>query len=245
LLGPQIDIHCGGEDNIFPHHEAEIAQTECVTGLTFVRLWMHCRHLMVEGRKMAKSEGNFFTLRNLVEKGWSGREVRYALISVRYREPLNFTFEGLASARSALLRLDEWSRRLDAAAAGYTGNSESLPDDFDLAGFGNALDDDLNISAALAALFDIVRESNRLLDTASLTAGQAFALARWRDGVQTVLALDPGTAEVPAQVAALVEARAAARASKDWAASDRMRDQIASQGWIIKDTKEGQKLTPR
>jgi len=245
LLGPQIDIHCGGEDNIFPHHEAEIAQTECVTGLTFVRLWMHCRHLMVEGRKMAKSEGNFFTLRNLVEKGWSGREVRYALISVRYREPLNFTFEGLASARSALLRLDEWSRRLDTAANGYAGNSESLPDDFDLAGFGNALDDDLNISAALAALFDIVRESNRLLDTASLTAGQAFALARWRDGVQSVLALDPDAAEVPAQVAALVEAREAARASKDWAASDRLRDQIASQGWIIKDTKEGQKLTPR
>ena len=245
LLGPQIDIHCGGEDNIFPHHEAEIAQTECVTGLTFVRLWMHCRHLMVEGRKMAKSEGNFFTLRNLVEKGWSGREVRYALISVRYREPLNFTFEGLASARSALLRLDEWSRRLDTAANGYAGNSESLPDDFDLAGFGNALDDDLNISAALAAMFDIVRESNRLLDTDSLTAGQAFALARWRDGVQSVLALDPDAAEVPAQVAALVEARAAARASKDWAASDRLRDQIANQGWIIKDTKEGQKLTPR
>ncbi len=245
LLGPQIDIHCGGEDNIFPHHEAEIAQTECVTGLTFVRLWMHCRHLMVEGRKMAKSEGNFFTLRDLTEKGWSGREVRYALISVRYREPLNFTFEGLASARSALLRLDEWSRRLDAAAAGYTGGSELLPDALDLAGFGNALDDDLNISAALAALFDIVRESNRLLDTGSLTAGQAFALVRWRDGVQSVLALDPDAAAIPAEVAALVEARTAARESKDWAASDRLRDDIGNHGWIVKDTKEGQKLTLR
>lgn len=245
LLGPQIDIHCGGEDNIFPHHEAEIAQTECVTGLTFVRLWMHCKHLMVEGRKMAKSEGNFFTLRNLAEKGWSGREVRYALISVRYREPLNFTFEGLASARSTLLRLDEWSRRLDAAAAGTTGIGESLPDNFDLAGFGNALDDDLNISAALAALFDIVRESNRLLDTDSLTVGQAFALVQWRDGVQSVLALDPDDAAIPAKVEALAEARAIARASKDWATSDRLRDEIANHGWIVKDTKERQKLTPR
>src|SRR2546428_890043 len=112
ILGPQIDIHCGGVDNIFPHHEAEIAQSECCTGMKFVRYWLHCAHLMVEGQKMAKSLGNFYTLRDLLAKGWSGREVRYALISVNYRLPLNFTFDGLAASRSALERIDGWVDRL-------------------------------------------------------------------------------------------------------------------------------------
>lgn len=112
LLGPKIDIHCGGVDNIFPHHEAEIAQSECCTGERFVRYWLHCAHLMVEGQKMAKSLGNFFTLRDLLTKGHTGRELRYALISVNYRLPLNFTFEGLAAARQALGRIDEWVDRL-------------------------------------------------------------------------------------------------------------------------------------
>ena len=141
ILGDELDIHCGGEDNIFPHHEAEIAQTECVTGRPFVRLWMHCKHLQVEGSKMAKSAGNFFTLRDLTDKGWTGREVRYALISVKYREPLNFTFEGLSAARSALQRLDEWTLRLRALAAGATGEVpvEGV-DAFEL-----ALDDDAEL----------------------------------------------------------------------------------------------------
>lgn len=245
LLGPQIDIHCGGEDNIFPHHEAEIAQTECVTGLAFVKLWMHCKHLMVEGRKMAKSEGNFFTLRDLEEKGWTGREVRYALISVRYREPLNFTFEGLSSARSALLRLDEWTRRLADASAGYTGAAAPLPEGFDLARFGESLDDDLNISAALASLFDIVRDSNRLLDANTLQPGQAFTLMEWLRGVQSVLAMEPDAVEMAPVVTALLEERMTARAAKNWAESDRLRDAIALHGWIVKDTKEGQKISPR
>lgn len=244
LLGAQIDIHCGGEDNIFPHHEAGIAQTECVTGLVFVRLWMHCKHLMVEGRKMAKSEGNFFTLRDLVEKGWTGREVRYVLISVRYREPLNFTFEGLASARSALVRLDEWTRRLAGHTGGYRGDAEPLPTEFELVRFGNALDDDLNVSAALASLFDIIRDSNRLLDAGGLSAGQALTLLQWLGGVQSVLALEPEDATIPVEVQVIVEERAAARSNKNWAESDRLRDEIAALGWIIKDTKEGQKLTP-
>jgi cysteinyl-tRNA synthetase len=116
LLGPEIDIHCGGVDNIFPHHEAEIAQSECCTGKKFVRYWLHCAHLMVQGQKMAKSAGNFYTLRDLTAKGWTGREIRYALISVNYRLPLNFTFDGLAAARSALARIDEWVARLTTLA---------------------------------------------------------------------------------------------------------------------------------
>lgn len=244
ILGSQIDLHCGGEDNIFPHHEAELAQTECVTGLAFVRYWMHCKHLMVEGRKMSKSEGNFFTLRDLLEKGWSGREVRYVLISVRYREPLNFTFEGLAAARSAIVRLDEWTRRIEAAASGFQYSGEELPGEFKLGAFGEALDDDLNISAALGSLFEVVRESNRLLDRNALPGIQAAGLLQWLREVQSVLALEPEEAELSPAVRELLEARAAARGAKNWAESDRLRDSIQELGWTVKDTKDGQKLSP-
>src|SRR5678815_4721506 len=123
LLGPELDIHCGGVDNIFPHHEAEIAQSECCTGRKFVRYWLHCAHLMVEGQKMAKSLGNFYTLRDLLEKGWTGREGRCALLTVNYRLPLNFTFDGLAAARAALGRIDEWTERL----AEYAGPHSPEP----------------------------------------------------------------------------------------------------------------------
>ena len=240
LLGPELDIHCGGEDNIFPHHEAEIAQSECVTGQPFVRLWMHCRHLQVEGCKMAKSAGNFFTLRDLVEKGWSGREVRYALLSVKYREPLNFTFEGLAAARAALQRLDEWTLRLRDIASAAKGD-QSLEG---LDAFGKALDDDLNISAALAAIFDTIRLSNRRMDQGTLTPDEADHLLKWLLGVNSVLALDPEATALPDAIAGLLARRAEARASKEWTLSDQFRDEILAAGWIVKDTKDGQKTTP-
>jgi len=242
ILGPQIDIHCGGEDNIFPHHESEIAQSECVTGLAFVRLWMHCKHLLVDNQKMSKSAGNFYTLRDLLDKGWTGREVRYALLSVDYREPLNFTFEGLAAARAALARFDEWSRRIDETAA--TG-AEPLPTDLDTTAFGAALDDDLNISAALGAIFEIIRETNKRLDAGTLTPGQIRALVEWRDRVNSVLRFEPEAATISAEVQALLDERAAARAAKSWAESDRLRDAIAALGWVVKDTKDGQKLSPK
>jgi cysteinyl-tRNA synthetase len=240
LLGPELDIHCGGEDNIFPHHEAEIAQSECVTGQPFVRLWMHCRHLQVEGCKMAKSAGNFFTLRDLVEKGWSGREVRYALLSVKYREPLNFTFEGLAAARAALQRLDEWTLRLRDVASAAKGDQplEGLD------AFGKALDDDLNISAALAAIFDTIRLSNRRMDQGTLTPDEAAHLLKWLLGVNSVLSLDPEATALPDAIAGLLARRAEARASKEWTLSDQLRDEILAAGWIVKDTKDGQKTTP-
>src|SRR5947208_5301186 len=112
ILGPELDIHCGGVDNIFPHHEAEIAQSECCTGKKFVRYWLHCAHLMVDGMKMSKSEGNFFTVRNLLEKGFTGREIRFSLLTVNYRLPLNFTLKGMEGVRAALERSDEWVARL-------------------------------------------------------------------------------------------------------------------------------------
>lgn len=243
LLGETIDIHCGGVDNIFPHHEAEIAQCECAGHgkSPFVRYWMHCAHLMVEGSKMAKSAGNFFTLRDLLEKGWSGREVRYALITTHYRGSLNFTFDGLAAARTALGRIDTWRERLTETAGAA---SEGEKPDGSTEGFFAALDDDLNISGALAVLFETLRESNRRMDEGSMTPKQARGLLNWLARVDGILALEPdASAALAADVEELVAARAAARAAKEWKKSDEIRDQIAALGWIVKDTKDGQKVS--
>src|SRR5450432_849365 len=158
LLGPELDIHCGGVDNIFPHHEAEIAQSECCTGKKFVRHWLHCAHLMVDGQKMSKSLGNFYTLRDLLAKSFTGREVRFALLTANYRLPLNFTLPGLESARSALHRIDEWVERITSRAAGAAPESTALAKLVEQ--FFAALDEDLNISGALGYLFDLIRESN-------------------------------------------------------------------------------------
>ena len=242
ILGPEIDIHCGGVDNIFPHHEAEIAQSECCTGKKFVRHWLHCAHLMVDGQKMSKSLGNFHTLRDLLEKGFTGREIRYALLTVNYRLPLNFTFAGLEAARAALGRIDEWAVRLQEHA------KDTVPATTPLAAnaekFFVALDEDLNISAALSHLFDLIRESNAALDRDGLSPAQAAQLLAGWQLIDGVLAFQRESAAIPAAVSVLVEKRQQARADKDWKASDRLRDEIAALGWIVKDTKDGAKLSP-
>ncbi len=243
ILGPEMDIHCGGVDNIFPHHEAEIAQSESCTGKKFVRHWMHCAHLMVDGQKMSKSLGNFYTLRDLIGKGFTGREIRYALLTVNYRLPLNFTLDGLAAARAALGRIDEWVTRVrevaGIAAPEPTAFSEGT------AAFFTALDDDLNISAAMGALFTLVRDTNADFDLGAISSGQSAQLLVDWQRMNSVLALERDTLAIPAAVSALVEQRQAARIAKDWPASDRLRDEIAALGWIVKDTKDGPKLTPR
>ncbi len=252
LLGPEIDIHCGGVDNIFPHHEAEIAQSECVTGKKFVRYWMHCAHLMVEGQKMSKSAGNFYTLRDLTEKGWTGREIRYALITVNYRLPLNFTFDGLAGARSALGRIDEWVERMRNAECGMR-NEETASDQAPLTRqctdavetFFAALDEDLNISGAMGRVFDLIRDTNRALDAGEISAGIAAAILEGWKRINSVLGLEREAHMPSREVLALVEARQVARANKQWSESDRLRDAIAAHRWVVKDTKEGPKLTPK
>jgi cysteinyl-tRNA synthetase len=243
LLGPEIDIHCGGVDNIFPHHEAEIAQSECCTGKKFVRYWLHCAHLMVDGQKMSKSLGNFYTLRDLLAKGFTGREVRFALLTVNYRLPLNFTIPGLEAARSALHRIDEWVERITAHAAG----AAPAPTALGALGekFFGALDEDLNISGALGYLFDLIRESNAALDRGDISPEQtASLLAAWRR-IDAVLGFEREAAALPAEVLALVEEREKARAARDWKKSDELRDAILTLGWVAKDTKDGPKLTPR
>jgi cysteinyl-tRNA synthetase len=239
LLGEEIDIHCGGIDNIFPHHEAEIAQSEGCSGKTFVRYWLHCAHLLVDGQKMSKSLGNFYTLRDVLEKGYGGREVRYALIRVHYRAPLNFTWEGMEEARQALSRIDEWLRRLREAAA-EEGAGEEIEDDK----FAQALDDDLNISAALGHLFEQIRESNRELD-GGVAPGRAWAWLKWWERINRVLAFETEEETPAAEIAQLAEERLQARLARNWQKSDELRDAIQARGWAVRDTKEGQVLTRR
>jgi cysteinyl-tRNA synthetase len=251
LLGEQLDIHCGGVDNIFPHHEAEIAQTEGCTGKKFVRYWLHCAHLMVDGQKMSKSLGNFYTLRDVLEKGYSGREVRYALMRVHYRAPLNFTWEGMEESREALRRIDDWVARLREKAGeenpppqGDGGQAVQLSPK-EGSGFEDALDEDLNISGALGVLFETIRETNRALDLGKLEVGAATSWLRWWERIDRVLGVSGEENAVPVEIAALAEARMQARLAKDWRKSDELRDELAARGWEVRDTKDGQKITRR
>jgi cysteinyl-tRNA synthetase len=242
-LGPSFDIHTGGVDLIFPHHEDEIAQSEAATGQTFVQTWLHCAHLQSAGSKMAKSTGNIARVGEILAAGVSPRALRLALISVHYRAGLNHSDESLAAAGAALERLDA----AVAALGAYTedgADDAGLPESIDAAreAFGAALDDDLNISAALAAVFDLVRDLNRRLERRSLsTADAGRALATLRD-LDRVLAILPDEAEdLEPEIAALLAERAAARAARDFAASDRLRDELATHGVTVEDTRDGQR----
>jgi cysteinyl-tRNA synthetase len=244
LLGDQIDLHCGGVDNIFPHHEAEIAQSEGVTGKKFVRYWLHCAHLLVDGQKMAKSLGNFYTVPDVLAKGYTGRELRYALLRVHYRVPLNFTWEGMNEARESLGRIDEWLARL--REIGKSGNAERPTPNAQrpIAAFEEVLDDDLNISAALGFLFESIRHTNRAMDQKEMDAASASAWLDWWNRINTVLDLEADTdAAIPHEVEQLAQQRENARHEKNWKRSDELRERIAALGWEVRDTKDGPKLT--
>jgi cysteinyl-tRNA synthetase len=263
LLGEQIDIHCGGVDNIFPHHEAEIAQSEGVTGKKFVRYWQHCAHLLVDGQKMAKSLGNFYNVPDIVSKGYTGRELRYALLRVHYRVPLNFTWQGMNEARESLGRVDEWLARLREVAAKENVERPTPNAQRPTTAFEDALDDDLNISAALGFLFESIRETNRAMDHKEIDAAAANAWLSWWERVNTVLALPEqftlvgesgrftvvgGGAHmihIPTELTKLKEERENARREKNWKRSDELREQISALGWEVRDTKDGSKLTRR
>ena len=227
-LGETFDLHTGGIDNLFPHHENEIAQAEAATGKPFVNTWMHCAHLRVNGEKMSKSLGNFFTLRDLLEKGWTGREIRYVLINAHYRQGLNFAFTALEDARKSLERID---RCVDAATDGEVPDwAQRHLDDFTA-----AVNDDLNMPKAFAALFGLVRDAN------AHGGGPVLSVFRRMDEVLGVIFFGKAEkAEVPAEVQALLDERATARAAKNWAESDRLRDAIAALGWAVKDSRDGQ-----
>ncbi len=243
-LGESFDIHTGGMDNIFPHHEDEIAQSEAATGKPFARYWLHCAHLVVDGRKMSKSLGNFHTLRDLLARGYTGREIRYELMSAHYRQSLNFTFEALDAARAALARLDEFTSRLR-DTAGEDASSTDLPAwAADTQGrFEAALDDDLNISGALAAVFDMVHAGNKAIAEGGVTAAQAATVLALVGELDRVLAfLQPPETAVEPEVLKIVELRQEARRNRNWAEADRLREELAVRGWDVQDTPQGPKV---
>ena len=230
-LGQTFDLHTGGIDNLFPHHENEIAQAEAATGQEFVKTWMHCAHLRVNGEKMSKSAGNFFTLRDLLEKGYTGREIRYVLVNAHYRQGLNFAFSALDDARKSLERID---RCVATATECETPEwaAKHLED------FTVAVNDDLNMPKALAALFGLVRETN------AHGGGPVLSVFRRMDEVLGIIFFgNAAKTEIPAEIQALLDQRAEARKAKNWAESDRLRDEIAAAGWAVKDSKDGQTVT--
>jgi cysteinyl-tRNA synthetase len=243
-LGPSFDIHTGGVDLIFPHHEDEIAQSEAATGELFVRTWLHCAHLQMGGRKMAKSVGNIARVSELLASGLAPRALRYALIAAHYRTALSFSDESVGAAAAAVARLDA----LVAALAAYTDDSADDPDlpptiEATREAFAAAMDDDLGISAALAAVFELVRDVNRRVATRTIsTADARRAMDALRD-LDQVLGVLPDAAEpaLDAALAELIRLRAAARAAHDWAASDRLRDELAARGIAVEDSRDGQR----
>lgn len=247
-LGETFDIHTGGIDNLFPHHANETAQSEGATGKPFVKMWLHCAHLRVNGEKMSKSLGNFLTLRDLLDKGWSGREIRYVLVNGHYRQPLNFTFDALGAARGTLERLDDFADRLDAAATNAGSGAKTVPPAWAAQGgsdFDAALADDLNLPAALAAVFGMVRDGNTALDAGGMAPAEAAAVVALLARCDNVLGLlsferrKSGSA-LPNEVQTLLDARQAARRKRDWGESDRIRDALAKLGWEVRDTPDGQ-----
>ncbi len=242
-LGESFDLHTGGIDNIFPHHEDEIAQSEAATGKRFVKYWMHCAHLIVDGRKMSKSLGNFFTLRDILNKGYSGREIRYVLISAHYRQSLNFTFEALDGARASLARLDEFDERVrntPDAGAKLPAWAEKAKNRFK-----EALDDDLNVAEALAAIFDMARDGNKAMDEGKPGGNMKLVSKLLADFDKVLGALHGESGAAGDEILKLVAERERARKAKKWAESDRIRNQLAGLGWEVKDTPEGPKVKRR
>ncbi|MDE0827052.1 MAG: cysteine--tRNA ligase [Akkermansiaceae bacterium] len=242
-LGETFDLHSGGVDLIFPHHENEIAQSKCSCGGEFAKHWFHVTHLMVDGGKMSKSKGNLYTVDDLVEKGFSSNEVRYVLVGGHYRKPMNFTFDTLHAAQEALGKLARGEKALaEAAGVGEAPSYKELCGLEDAGIFAEAwasLNDDLNSATALGKVFTALRKSE-----------EGDALSNWK-GLHLVLAglgvtlpdLDV-TVDVPAEIQELGEQRWAARTAKEWAESDRLRDELAAKGWLVKDGKDGFELTP-
>jgi cysteinyl-tRNA synthetase len=243
-LGETLDIHAGGVDLIFPHHENEIAQSESLTGKPFARFWLHSEFLLVEGQKMSKSLGNFHTLRDILERGHEPEAVRYLLASVPYRKALNFTFDGLKSAATAIERLRNFRLRLQTGKFAPGVNEETAARAARArAAFSAAMDDDLNTAEALGAVFEFVRESNTAMDAGAFREGNvaaALELLAAFDAVFDVLqpARRAGYMEDP-QVEGMIAARAEAKQRRDFARADQIRAQLLEQGVIIEDTKTG------
>lgn len=239
-LGQHFDIHCGGVDNKFPHHENEIAQSVCAADTPFVNFWLHSEFLMVDGGKMSKSIENFYCIPDLLEKGFTAEEIRYIMLSAHYRTKVNFTLDKQHEAKMAIQRIHELRIRLTDIDRKSTSDFPDAVNPFNI-----ALEDDLYAPKALAVFFDWIRVTNSTLDKNSLSedeASQGINFIAYFDSVFGVL---PKDESIPQEIIELVSEREEVRQHKDWAKSDELRDLIASKGWIVKDTPDGTKLSPK
>ena len=242
-LGETIDIHTGGVDLIFPHHENEIAQSESATGKQFVRFWLHCEHLIVNGEKMSKSKGNFYTLRDLIQKGFSPTAIRYLLLSVHYRSQLNFTFESLNAASQAVNKIRNFYnivRELKIKNNKDFGLQNELKKF--IINFEKEIENDLNISPALAEVFEFIRTANKFIDEEKITEDdRKFILNSMEnfDKILGILDFGKNIEELPDDIKKLIEERQIARKNKDYKKADEIRERLKNMGIVLEDTKDG------
>lgn len=244
LLGVSVDIHCGGVDNIFPHHENEIAQSEGCTDKCFVHHWFHVEHLVVDGKKMSKSAKNFYTLRDLLEKGYTGRQLRYLLMQTHYKNQLNFTFEGLEGAKSSLDRIDSFIARLDRIDDLPSKEIEDLCKEYEYQ-FSKAIADDLNISSALGAFYEFLRKANAFIDEHNRSPKQSiWSLLKRFDEILGIIFFKKEE-KIDQEIIEALEKREEARKARDFALADKLRDFIYAQGYEIEDTPKGARVKRR
>ncbi|MFQ6094334.1 MAG: cysteine--tRNA ligase [bacterium] len=239
-LGEQFDIHTGGVDNIFPHHENEIAQSEGATGKRWVNYWLHCEHLLVNGKKMSKSEGNFYTLRDLLDLGHDPKAIRYLLLSTHYRQPLNFTLAGVDASKNGLQRLYDFVDNVKTIREG--GNHPQVAECIAEAqrAFTESMDDDLNISGGLAAIFNFVREVNVLLSRGGVGRQDVKEVLRTMEGFDRVLGvLEREEASVDEEIMGMLQQREEARRAKNWKAADAIRERLRGMGILLEDGPQG------
>ncbi len=243
-LGETFDIHTGGEDNIFPHHENEIAQSEAATGKKFVQYWLHCKFLLVDGEKMSKSKGNFYTLRDLMEKGYDALAIRYLLISHHYRHPVNFTLKGIEEAQGILQKIkDFWIRVEDCQT--LDGKSVKLASFQSKENqFVDFLKDDLNISGALGCFFDLMHEVNTSMESQQFTEEEKKEVLKFKETFNQILGLEAliHKDEIPEEILKIASQRDEAKHNKNYERSDELRDLIISKGYALEDTKQGTRI---
>jgi len=238
-LGSTFDIHCGGIDLVFPHHENEIAQSEAYSGKKFVNYWIHNEHLVVDGKKMSKSLDNFFTLRDLFDKGYDPIAIRYLLLSTHYRQKLNFTFDGLDAAKNSIDRLQEFVSKLEHVDGSENKEVDKLINSAKKK-FEDSMDDNLNISEALGAVFDFIKGTNKLIDSGKISKKNALDVKKLMvdfDKVLGVLSFEKG--EISSDIESLIQEREDARKNKDWEKADKIRDDLKKKGIELIDSKDG------